>query len=289
MRPLCNLLAIIELAKRKRVGARKRRQPILLFQPWSLILGAFLIFFAFPPLAQACQNFRLEILGPDMARPGDNIVYTIKYQNLGWPLLKDVTLVGQIPEYTSLVSAPPNCQLHENTLVCLVGRLEEGEGGQGQLTLQVDESAPAGATIQGKVLAVGREPGRKSMLLGRAQVTTKIVVPKLAIAKTPSTDIVYAGEAVTYTYTVTNIGNVSLKDVTLVDDQKSPSLVCDPVTKLEPDAAFSCTWTTTLETDTTNIATVTGLDPWGPSISHRQRLCQRHSAAGPGWSWYHYP
>ena len=33
---------------------------MLLFQRWLLILGAFLIFLAFPPLAQACQHFPLD-------------------------------------------------------------------------------------------------------------------------------------------------------------------------------------------------------------------------------------
>jgi len=195
------------------------------------------------------------------------IVYTIKYQNLSWPLLTDTVLASHIPEHASFVSASPTCQLYENTLVCFVGPLAQGEGGEVEVALRVDEDAPAEAVVKGKVVAVGREPGQKPRFLNHAWLWTKIVIPQLLVTKQSSSDIVYAGEQVTYTYTATNTGDVALKDVTIVDDQKLPARVCDPVIMLEPGNTFACTWTTTLDADITNVATATGLDPWGDPVT----------------------
>lgn len=267
MKILRELLAMSGFAKEKITDIRKRRLPTLPHRLWSLIVGVLLIFFAFPPLAQACETFRLQIFGPEMARPGDLIVYTVKYQNLDWPLLTDVTLIGQISEYASFVSASPDCQWSEDTLVCHIGTLKRGDGGQVEMTLRVNDDAPPEAVVEVEMLAVGRKPCHGLMFLNDARLCTEIVVPQLTITKHPSADIIYAGEPVTYTYVVTNTGDIALTEVTLVDDQKSPPQVCAPVPHLEPGGAFTCTWTTPLDDDTTNVATVTSLDPWSDPVT----------------------
>jgi len=264
---LPRIFSSTELFRERTDGTRRRRQPVPLPRLWPMIIGLFLALFAFPSLAQACGDFLLRVRGPNRARPGGLIVYTIKYQNLSWPLLTDAVLASHIPEHTSFVSASPTCQLYENTLVCFVGPLAQGEGGEVEVALRVDEDAPAEAVVKGKVVAVGREPGQKPRFLNHAWLWTKIVIPQLLVTKQSSSDIVYAGEQVTYTYTVTNTGDVALKDVTIVDDQKLPARVCDPVIRLEPGNTFACTWTTTLDADITNVATATGLDPWGDPVT----------------------
>lgn len=258
---------LTELARQRAAGSKRHRRPVSLPRLWSVIVGLFLVFFAFPPLAQACETLFLQVRGPDMARPGDSIVYTIKYKNLNWPLLTHVTLFSHIPEHTFFVSASPGCQLYDSTLVCYVGQLAEGEGGQVEMTLRVDEDAPADAVVKVEAVAVDREHSQKPKFLNYAWTRTKIVAPRLIVTKHPSADTVYDGELVTFTYVVTNTGNVALKNVVLVDDQKRPSQICDTVTKLRPGYAFTCTWATTLDADTTNVATATGLDPWGNPVT----------------------
>jgi uncharacterized repeat protein (TIGR01451 family) len=253
--------------KEKIAGIKGRRQ----LQPFlwlcSALIGVSLMLLAFPIVAQACRNFSLQILGPDMARPGDEIVYTIQYQNLDWPLLTNVTLTGQIPEHTTLVSAPPACQQQQNTLVCHIGQLTQGQGGEASVILRVNESTPAETVISSKVTAMGKEPGQKPMVLNSAQTYTEIVIPALAITLQPSASAIYCGEQVTYTYVVTNTSDVALQDVTIVDDQKSPSTVCASMAQLESGHTFTCTWTTAPETDITSVATATGLDPWGDPVT----------------------
>jgi len=89
--------------------------------------------------------------------------------------------------------------------------------------------------------------------------------PNIHITKTPSTTTLPAGGGnVTYTYTVTNPGNVPLTNVTVSDDH------CGPVTYQSGDTSnanaldqsetwtYSCTQN--LTASTTNVATATGHD-----------------------------
>jgi von Willebrand factor type A domain len=74
-----------------------------------------------------------------------------------------------------------------------------------------------------------------------------------------------AGETLNYTYTVTNVGNVSLRDVALDDSRLGP--VTCPETSLAPAQAMTCTgqYVTTQadvdKGDVENAAVVTGLSP----------------------------
>jgi hypothetical protein len=96
----------------------------------------------------------------------------------------------------------------------------------------------------------------------------------IAIVKTASPQ-----GTVTYAYAVTNPGDESLSDVSVSDDK------CSPVSSPEGDddhdnqLDLSETWTYTcsmsLVTDTTNIATVTGLHPLGGTVSHTDAVSMR--------------
>ncbi len=253
--------------KERQAGVGRGKQLSSRLWLGSVLVCAVLLFFAFPALVRACRDFMLEISAPDMARAGDAITYTIRYQNVDWPLLTDVVLTGPIPEYTSFVSAPAGCQLDEDVLVCWIGTLTYGQGGKARVTLRVNEGTPSEAVIVGKVKAVSKEPGKKPVFLNSAQGYTDIVAPALSVTNQPSKDVVQGGEQVTYTYTVTNTGDVALTNVTIRDDQKSPPEVCPSLAWLQADQTFTCTWTTALEVDTTNVATATGLDPWGDPVT----------------------
>lgn len=76
---------------------------------------------------------------------------------------------------------------------------------------------------------------------------------------------------VTYAYLVTNTGEITLNDITLLDDAGTVSgaddfLVTCPMTSLDPGASMTCTATKTLVADRTNIATVTGYTEQRPDV-----------------------
>lgn len=103
------------------------------------------------------------------------------------------------------------------------------------------------------------------------------ITAAIAIVKTPSQTLVPSGAVVTYTYAVNNVGNSVLSNITVTDNR------CTPVTPrlngavnvgdLDGDNALDLTETwqyrcaTALTTDTTNIATVTGTDPLGATVT----------------------
>jgi hypothetical protein len=79
-------------------------------------------------------------------------------------------------------------------------------------------------------------------------------------ADTPIGPYIPVGDTVTWTYVVTNTGNVALTDVVVVDDQ-GVTVAC-PETTLAAGAAMTCTATgIAVAGQYANIGTVTGLDP----------------------------
>ncbi len=258
-----------DLVKQRTTGGGRRRQLVPLFRLCSVIVGLCLFSIAFPHLVQACgdRDFFLRAHGPKYARPDDVVVYTVEYKNLGDVPFTDIVLYGPIPEHTSLASASADCQVFEDTIECHIAKLAGGEEGYFEMTLHVDEGAPADAFIHVKVTAVGEKPDQEAKFLDDTCKRTKVVVPQMTVTKDPSQDIVYSEESVTYTYVVANTGNVSLKKVVLVDDKKQSAQVCESVRKLKPGKSFTCTWTTALNGDTTNVATATAVDPWGDVVT----------------------
>ena len=87
--------------------------------------------------------------------------------------------------------------------------------------------------------------------------------PAIHVEKTPSTDTLPDGGGdVTYTYVVTNTGDVPLSDVTVSDNKCDPVTFADGDTNddgvLDLDESWSFTCTSTLTDTTTNTATATG-------------------------------
>ena len=89
--------------------------------------------------------------------------------------------------------------------------------------------------------------------------------PAIDLTKSVDTAVILAGDTVTYTIEVTNTGNVDLHDVSVSD----PSLPgCDAVIgdlAVGETATYQCS--DQLLTSTTNVATATGDDPFGTTVS----------------------
>jgi len=79
--------------------------------------------------------------------------------------------------------------------------------------------------------------------------------PSLRLEKSVDKDCVAAGETVTYSYKVTNTGNVPITDLTITDDQLG---VIGTIASLAPGASQTLTASTALMQTTTNVAQVSG-------------------------------
>ena len=88
------------------------------------------------------------------------------------------------------------------------------------------------------------------------------------------------GDVINYTFTVTNTGNVTLTDVTLVDTVGGVAISGGPIPSMAPSAVDTMTFTGTYAItqvdidagDHENIATVTGTPPVGDNVTDRDRV-----------------
>ena len=97
-----------------------------------------------------------------------------------------------------------------------------------------------------------------------------------------------AGTSVTYSYQVTNSGNVTLNPVTVTDPMHGLSAISCPDTSLAPGADETCTASyTTTQADVfagsiTNTGTVTGTPPTGPPVTANSTVTIKIASGGGG-------
>jgi uncharacterized repeat protein (TIGR01451 family) len=133
--------------------------------------------------------------------------------------------------------------------------------------------------IDNSATATGTDPAGAIVTSNRSDATVRVpAAPSLTLVKSvnPQT-AVKVGDKVTYTFAITNTGNVAIADLFIDDNfiaSAAPALaiVC-PRTSLAPGAAMACTGTHTVtgvDADTGSIAstaTVYGGDPNGNAIA----------------------
>lgn len=103
--------------------------------------------------------------------------------------------------------------------------------------------------------------------------------PAIALVKTADTSALstpaVAGEVITYNFAITNTGNVTLTNVTLVENLIGATLIGGPIPSLTPGATDSTTFTATYALTPADItagqvinqATTTGTPPTGPDVT----------------------
>lgn len=139
------------------------------------------------------------------------------------------------------------------------------------ITTQADLDA---GKIDNTASVVGKKPNGGVLDSVNSNLVSVPVVasPKLSIAKsTQATGYNAVGIVVPYTFTVTNIGNVTLSAVTVLDPTAAP-ITCGPTT-LAPATSTTCTGkhiTTQADVDggaLLNTASVSGTPPNGPALA----------------------
>jgi uncharacterized repeat protein (TIGR01451 family) len=186
---------------------------------------------------------------------GDTIDYTFLVTNTG-----NVTLTGIVVDDPKV-----------GTVDCPVTTLAPTESTTCTATYTLTQADVDSGHVANTATATGTDPNGTDVDATDSTDTPIPAGPAILLDKqagAPSGNSV--GDAIEYSFVVTNTGNVTLTNIT-VDDPKVGAVTC-PTTTLAPAESTTCTATYTLTQDDVdagvvdNTATVTGTDPNGTDV-----------------------
>jgi uncharacterized membrane protein len=187
---------------------------------------------------------------------GEQITYSYKVTNTGNVTLRDVTV-------------------HDDRLGaidCPLTRLAAGRSMTCHAEHTITQADVDAGHIANLAVAAGQPPAGPPVTADATERVTATSEPGIDLAKTASpARYTAAGEQITYSYTVTNTGNVTLRDVTVADDRLG-AIDC-PLTRLAPDRSMTCEavyYTTQADVDAgqiVNAAVAAGQSPAGPPVT----------------------
>ena len=184
-----------------------------------------------------------KTVNPTTVLAGTQVTYTIRVTNTGDVALNNVAVADAIA---------PNCAR-------TVGNLAVGAFSEYTCTAIITQDTTNTARVTAK------DPQGTAVAPKEASATVDVIAPKLAIEKTVDKPVVRAGDTVTYTITVRNTGDAPITGIT-VADPITPACA-QPVANLAPGAFASFTCTATISVATTNVATASGKDPLGNTVT----------------------
>jgi uncharacterized repeat protein (TIGR01451 family) len=201
-----------------------------------------------------------------VSAPGDTVVYTYEVTNNG---SQTVTNLAIAELFGGAGTAP--------TATCLVTTLTVGASTTCTATYTVTQTDIDAGTITNTAHATGTDPAGNEVVSNDDDAdVTAVRTPAMTIVKTADTRLVTAvGQTVTYSYLVTNTGNVTLTAVGVVETSfsgagRAPLPTCPPAAaSLAPRASVTCTATyvvvaADLDGGTLrNVAYATGTQPNG--------------------------
>jgi uncharacterized repeat protein (TIGR01451 family) len=210
----------------------------------------------------------VDVNGNGITDAGDTIQFTFTVTNTGEVELTDFTvddpLVGAVtcPEPTLAVDAVQTCSADAPYTITAA----DADSGSVENTATVTGTTPDGEPI--------------TSTPSTTTTPTEAAAPALTIAKSASPagpDDFEVGQVITYTFVVTNTGNVPVADLVINEDEFSGTgelsdIVCEDTT-LAVDAQTTCQATYTLTAadvdsgSVTNTATATGTPPGGDPVT----------------------
>ena len=205
----------------------------------------------------------------EMLKAGDTITYTVTVENTGSVTIKDIKVEDEL-EGARLVPGD------SETFALLM----PGNSVTVHYTYVVtDDDVYKEETVRNIATATGKDPkGGTVTDSDFCEDVTEPVNAELTVDKKSSLNGAQAkfGETITYTVTVTNTGNLTIKGITVDDELKDAHLLpgeSNTIASLLPGASATAHFTYTvtyddfLEGAISNIATATGKDPKGSTVT----------------------
>ncbi len=155
-------------------------------------------------------DLSIEKSGPLYAHAGDTITYTYTVANAGPDSACSVSVLDDLAGTATYVSGDADED----------GCLDTDETWIFTATYTVTAGDPDPLVNTATVSSDAEDPDTTNNV---ATWSVDILHPAISIDKTADKDYAYAGETITYTYTVTNIGDTPLCNVNVIDDVAGPA------------------------------------------------------------------
>ena len=205
--------------------------------------------------------------GDGIPQAGETITYAFTVTNTGNVTLSNVTVTDPIVTVSGgpIPSLAPGAV--NNSTFTAVYTLLQSDINAGTFTniATTNGTMPLGGTVS--------DTDDDTQPLNAVASINLVKTGTLNMAVMPPNGTPNAGDIITYTFTVTNTGNVTLSNVTVTDPKVTVS--GGPIPSLAPGASNSSNYSavyTLLQSDIdagtfTNIATATGTPPSGPNVT----------------------
>ena len=217
------------------------------------------------PLVVLVKSATPDFGGDNIPQAGEKIAYGFKITNTGNVTLSGVDLTDQLVGYTDQTCEKTSLAPLESANCTASYTLTQADVDRGE--------------IENTATACGDSP-KAVEVCDEDSITTALKAdPRVSLAKSVTEkafgagDVPHAGEKITYSFTITNAGNVTLGDVQLSDALVGLSgSTCDNVSSLAPKASTTCTATYALEQSdldagkVDNTATAKGTPPVGVPV-----------------------
>lgn len=147
-------------------------------------------------------------------RPGEEVLYTIRYANIGTAPATNVVIEESLPPNTDLVAVPSGAIVQGDNVIWNIASIPPGNTIYSQsIRLMVKASAADGDRVQNHVSITSTElPAAKT-----DSVDLPIVAAVLSVDKTASVAKASPGDIVDYTINVVNNGHTSASNLVIED------------------------------------------------------------------------
>jgi len=183
-----------------------------------------------------------------MIQSGETVTYTYNVTNTGYFNLTNITVTDD------------KCLMVD----CQKDNLTAGESMICNCTATITENTTNEVTVTGTA-------PNNDIVSDSDTAYVQVIAPSIDVNKTANETMIQSGETVTYTYNVTNTGDVNLTNIVLVDNTTLDITNCvesvstDGV--LEPGETMICINITQIYVNTTNEVTVNGTAPNNDIVS----------------------